>query len=114
MKLKFTLMAGVATAALSGAMMTSALAADDQVEETRALNLQALADARSQNGSTGPRPMPMPKPPESADDAGEADGQGGPSFDGPPGPNDMGTDTGDWEDDEADAPADALPPDDVE
>ncbi|GEM_PF-3604854 len=114
MKSKLTLMAGVATAALSGAMMmTSALAAnyDDQVEETRALNLQALADARSQNGSTMPMPMPMPT--ANSGDADEADGMGGPSFDGPPGPDDMGTDTGDW-DDEADEPADALPPDDVE
>ena len=68
MKLKPILMAGVATAALSGAIMTSALAADDQVEETRALNLQALADARSENGSTMPMPMPMPKPPTTTDD----------------------------------------------
>jgi len=57
--------------------------------------------------------MPMPMPTANSGDADEADGMGGPSFDGPPGPDDMGTDTGDW-DDEADEPADALPPDDVE
>ncbi len=113
MKLKPILMAGVATAALSGAIMTSALAADDQVEETRALNLQALADARSENGST--MPMPMPKPPTTTDDKREADGQGGPTFEGPPGPDDMGIDdsTDADDDEEEDNSGETPPPDEI-
>jgi hypothetical protein len=114
MKLKFILIAGIATAALSGTLAMPALAGsyDDQVEETRALNIQALEDARSQNGFT------MPLPPSNVDDEDEADGQGGPSFDGPPGPDDMGTDDGDYDEtdspDDSDGPDDTLPPDTVE
>lgn len=103
MTLSFILMAGVATAALSGATMTPALAGsyDDQIEETRALNIQALEDARAEAGSS------TWMPPSSDEIEDEADGQGGPSFDGPPEPDDMGTDDGyDGEDDEDDIEAD--------
>lgn len=113
MTLKFILMAGVATAALSGAMMTPALAGsyDDQIEETRALNIQSLEDARGQTGSS----MSMPLSDEEIED--EADGQGGPSFDCPPEPDDLGTDDAtDEEEDEGEdnGPDDTLPPDSVE
>jgi hypothetical protein len=109
MTLKSIVMAGAATVALSAAMITPAPAAvpdDFQAEETRALNLQALEDAQRQNGSL----------PSSTDAEDDADGQGGPSFDGPPEPDDMGTEDlpAEGEVDETDDPDDTLPPDSVE
>lgn len=59
----------------------------------------------------------MPMPPSRADveDDDRADGQGGPSLDGPPGPDDMGADdAANGEDDETDGPGDTLPPGSVE
>jgi hypothetical protein len=106
MKLKLILLAGVATATLSGAMIASASADDDtytsggQVridDETRALNRQALEAARRQDGGS---PMSEPADDSDADEA--SDGQGGPVFQGPPGPDDLGDDDGQADDDQAD------------
>ncbi len=108
MKCSSILMAGVAAAAISGAMLTPALADefgtdsntvfryDDQADETRALNVQALESARNQTA------FPMTQH-DDGDDA--TDGQGGRLYDGPPAPNDMGDDVDDEEDDGDEAPA---------
>lgn len=105
MEHRFILLAGVVTAAL---VTTSAVPAfadyDDQVEETRALNNQALAAARGQDGS----PMPGMGSVEIERDQ---VGVGGPMFEVAPGPNDLGDEPAD--DDETDVPADPddlLPP----
>lgn len=100
-------MTGIATAAISGAFISTAIADDfetnsntvyrydSQAEETRALNIQALESARDQNGYSG-------SPSDDADDP--AGGQGGGLYDGPPGPDDMGDD--DDGDENEDMPSD--------
>lgn len=104
MRYRLFQLAGVATAAL---FVISAMPAfadyDDQADETRALNIQALAAARGQNGA------PMPDM-GSVDVGDDQDGVGGPLLDAPPGPNDLGDEPAD--DDELDTPDgdDLLPP----
>ena len=116
MKLKFILLAGIA-ATLSGAMLTPAFAddtygrddgyaRDDQADETRALNRQALEAARDQSDAT------MPEPGDDDDVDEERNGQGGPEFEGPPDPDDFGMRGDDDQDDDADdedAPDDGGP-----
>jgi hypothetical protein len=113
MKLKSVLLAGVA-AALSAAMLTPAIADDaggrthydDQADETRALNMQALEAARGQAGTT----MSEPDDEDDVDD--QRDGQGGPEFEGPPNPDDLGVSDDDDQQDDADDVDDDTAPDD--
>ena len=120
MKLRFVLLAGVAAATLSGAMIAPAFADDDtytgggqlrhddQADQTRALNRQALKAARAQDGS-------MMSEPDDANDADDSDaeersdGRGGPEFQGPPGPNDYGDGDDQADDDQADDDTDMEP-----
>ena len=122
MKLKLLLFAGAAVATLTGATIMPAAADDyytsggqrvydDQADETRALNLQALESAKAQNGSS------MTDPGDNDNAEPQGDGRGGPEFQGPPGPNDMGMEPGDENDqagppDDEDAPDDQDAPDD--
>jgi hypothetical protein len=105
MKHKFNLFAGAVTALLLGTSAVPAFADyDDQAEETRDLNVQALAAARGQNGS------PMPDMGDAQLDEDQT-GVGGPLFEAAPGPNDLGEEPAD--DDDTDVPADGddlLPP----
>lgn len=106
---KANLLAAIATAALFGTSTMPAFADDDQAEETRALNIQALAAARGQALS------PMPDFGGVAIDEGD-NGVGGPLFEIAPGPNDMGdapSESDALDEDEPDVsnePEDAAPP----
>ncbi|MFM9862301.1 MAG: hypothetical protein ACKVRO_01730 [Micropepsaceae bacterium] len=101
MQHKFILFAGVVTAAILSTSAAPAFADsyDDQAEETRALNVQALAAARGQNGA----PMGDMGGVEAGADR---NGVGGPFFEVAPGPNDMG----DAPPPDSDAPDDADEP----
>ncbi len=109
MKNRFTLWAGVVTAALSSSAMPALADYDDQAEETRALNVQALAAARGQSDA----PMAV----MGGVDAGDyQNGVGGPLFEAAPGPDDMGDAPPDSdaldgdEPDGSDEPEDTAPP----
>lgn len=107
MQHKFILFAGIVTAAIFSTSAAPAFAGsyDDQAEETRALNVQALAAARGQNGA----PMADTGGVEAGADQ---DGVGGPLFEAMPGPDDMGDAPPPDSDapDDADEPEDAAPP----
>jgi hypothetical protein len=107
MEHKFTLLAAVSTAALFVLAAAPAFADnyDDQAEETRALNVQALAAARGQNDA------PM------ADMGGVSGGEdqngvGGPFFEAVPAPDDMGDAPPPDSDaqDDTEVPEDVAPP----
>ncbi len=104
MEHKNILLAGVVAAALFS-ISTTAIAGsyDDQTEETRALNIQALAAAQGQNGA----PMVDLGGVEADQDH---NGVGGPLFEVPPGPDDLGDEPTDGNDlDDAIDPQD-MPP----
>lgn len=106
MEHKFILLAGVVAAAMFSASSAPAFAGsyDDQAEETRALNVQALAAARGQNG--------VPMVDMGGVEAGaDRNGVGGPLFEVAPGPDDMGDAPPDSDaPEDADEPEDAAPP----
>ena len=122
MSLKWLVMAGLATTALSGATLAGdtyrcgeQICYDDQADETRRLNEQQL-----ENPGAGADAVPPARDEDDyggADDVGEdpeADGQGGPYDDGEPPPDAYGPTDDDayGEDPAEDDYDDEYPPDD--
>lgn len=83
---RFIILSAVATAALSNLAITPAFASsyDDQIEETRALNIQALEAARDQNNDT------FVYPGRAIEIGRTAPGLGGPYYQSMPEPDDFG------------------------
>lgn len=104
MNARYISLAGAAMLALSAGLVGTA-AADDQDDEVRALNIQALEQARGDDSDMKAAPAPSTQP----------DGVGGPEFSAPPTPDQGMTDDEDDADDNAPPPADEdMPPPDSE